>query len=88
MADSQTVTSTQFQQAVGEYGDRARKNPVIVTRHRRPWFVVVSPEEYERLKSYDTRQALYPHELSNDLAKELESAEMDPRHSHLNKLMD
>jgi hypothetical protein len=31
MADSQTVTSTQFQQAVGEYGDEARKHPVVVT---------------------------------------------------------
>ena len=88
MADTQTVTSTRFQQAVGEYGDQARKNPIIVTRHQRPWFVVVSPEEYERLMSYDTRKALYPHELSDDLAKELESAAMDPRHAHLDRLMD
>ena len=88
MADAQTVPSTQFQQAVGEYGDQARKHPLIVTRHRRPWFVVLSPDEYERLKSYDTRQALYPHELSDELAQELKNAEMDRRHAHLDRLMD
>ena len=88
MPDTRTVTSTQFQQAVGEYGDEARKSPVLVTRHNRPWFVVLSPEEYERLKRYDTRQALYPHELSDELSNEIERAEMDPRHDQLDRLMD
>ena len=88
MADIRTVTSTQFQQAVGEYGDAARKAPVLVTRHQRPWFVLLSPEEYERLKSYDTRKSLFPHELSEELKEELKTAEMDRRHDHLNRLMD
>ena len=88
MADIPSVTSTEFQQAVGEYGDLARKTPVVVTRHRRPWFVVLDPDEYARLKSYDTRQAHYPHELSDDLLAELKEAEMDPRHAPLDELMD
>ena len=72
MPDIKTVTSTAFQQSVGEYGDLARKGPITVTRHRRPWFVVMDPDEYNRLKSYDTRKSHYPHELSDDLKAELE----------------
>lgn len=88
MPDAKTVTSTVFQQAVGEYGDQARKGPVIVTRHKRPWFVLMDPDEYARLKRYDTRKSLYPHELGDELKAELEKAEMDPRHAHLDDLMD
>jgi len=43
-----TITATKFQQSVGEYGEKARKGPVVVTRHQRPWFVVLDPDEYER----------------------------------------
>lgn len=88
MPDVKTVTSTEFQQAVGDYGDRARRGPLIVTRHKRPWFVVLDPDEYARLKRYDTRKSLYPHELSGELKAELEKAEMDPKRAHLDDLMD
>ena len=83
-----TVTSSEFQTRAGLYIEQAAKQPVIITRHARPVRVLIDFEEYERLKSLDTRQALFPQELSDDLARELETAEMDRRHAQLDRLMD
>ena len=38
----------------GRLIDLARTAPVTVTKHGRPVFVVLSVEEYERLKALDT----------------------------------
>lgn len=67
-----TVSSTEFQTRAGVYIDQAAKEPVIITRHRRAVRVLLDIDEYERLKSFDTRKALYPHELDGELAEELE----------------
>ena len=83
-----TVTSTEFQTRAGLYIDQAAKEPVVITKHRRPVRVLIDFDEYERLKSYDTREVFYPHELSDELAEELDSVTMDPRHAHLDKLVD
>jgi prevent-host-death family protein len=67
-----TVPSTEFQNHAGRYIDDAGTGPVVITRHQRPVRVLLHIDEYERLKSYDTRKALYPHELPDDLKAELE----------------
>ena len=48
------VTSTVFQQAVGSYSDAAMREPVIITSHDRDRLVLMSVEEYQRLKALDT----------------------------------
>ena len=81
-----TVSSTEFQTRAGAYIEQAAKLPVFVTKHRRPLRVLIDIEEYERLKRYDTRQALYPHELSHELKAELEKGyqgEETPELDHL-----
>jgi|TARA_B100000315_G_C14082630_1_gene365572 prevent-host-death family protein len=78
------VTATEFQNRVGAYMEQSAKEPVFITKHRRPVRVLVDIDEYERLKRHDTRQALYPHELSDELIEELEKAKMGPEHDHLN----
>lgn len=83
-----TVTSTEFQTRAGMYLDQAAKEPVVITKHKRPSRVLLDFAEFERLKSFDTREALYPHELGAEMLGELETAQMDPRHTHLDKLMD
>ncbi len=45
-------------------------------------------EEYERLKRYDTRQALYPHELSDELKAELEKGYQGEATPELDHLLD
>ena len=61
-----TVTSTQFQQAVGVYIEASAKAPVFITKHSTPVRVLIDIDEYNRLKERDTRQALRISELSDD----------------------
>ena len=49
------VTSVEFQKNVGRYQDMALTQPVTVTRNGRDRTVVLSAEEYARLKRRDRR---------------------------------
>lgn len=83
-----TVPSTEFQNRAGRWIDESGKAPVFITRYDRPVRVLLDIEEYERLKSYDTRKALAPHELSDALKAELEKGyqgEPTPELDHLMK---
>ena len=57
MSDPLRVTSTEFQKEVGRYADIALTRPVTVTRNGRDRTVLISAEEYQRLKRRD-RQVL------------------------------
>ena len=48
-----TIKATDFQKRVGEFSDIARREPVTVTRHGRPSLVLLSAEDYERLKQIE-----------------------------------
>ena len=45
-----TVTSTEFQQNVGKYNDLAMREPVVITKQNREALVLLSVEDYKRLK--------------------------------------
>ena len=55
---STRVTASEFQQSVGALCDKARAEPVIITKHGRDSLVVMSTEEWERLKRRDRRVGL------------------------------
>lgn len=57
------VTSTQFIKTPGAYQDLAQREPVVITRHKREHTVLLSAEEYRRLKRRD-RQVFRVGELS------------------------
>ena len=65
-------TSTEFQARAGRYLEQSAKTPIFITRYDRTVRVLIDIDEYERLKRYDTRKALYPYELSDDLKAEFE----------------
>src|SRR5436309_2367898 len=44
------VTASEFQQAFGALSDKARREPVVITKHGRDSLVVMSAEEWARLK--------------------------------------
>jgi prevent-host-death family protein len=44
-----------FQQAFGELGDKARQEPVVITKHGRDSLVVMAAEEWERLRRRDRK---------------------------------
>jgi prevent-host-death family protein len=52
------VTSSEFQQGFGAFSDKARREPVVITKHGRDSLVVMSAEEWERLKRRDRRVGL------------------------------
>ena len=54
-----TVTAAEFQRHFGRYQDEAIKQPLAITRNGRERVVVLSVEEYHRLKQRD-RQVLGP----------------------------
>lgn len=55
--DTLKVSAAEFQRNIGRYQDLALSRPVAVTRNGRESTVLISSEEYERLKRRD-RQVL------------------------------
>ena len=49
------VTSAEFQRKLGLYQDKALAEPVTITRNGRERLVLLSVEEYQRLKRRDRR---------------------------------
>jgi prevent-host-death family protein len=69
------VTSAEVQKQFGRYGEIAQHEPVSITDHGRDSLVLLSADEFERLKALDERKAFYAWELPDDLAAALEKAE-------------
>lgn len=80
------VSSTEFGKEVGRYQDLALSQPVVVTRNGRDRTVIISADEYLRLKRRD-RQVFVAGELPDDIVDAVSRAEMDPRHQHLDELL-
>ncbi|MDZ4375025.1 MAG: type II toxin-antitoxin system prevent-host-death family antitoxin [Phenylobacterium sp.] len=68
------VSSAEFLKGYGRISETALREPVSITSHGRDRLVLLSAEEYRRLKAND-REALYPWELSPDDLRALEVAE-------------
>ncbi len=58
------ISSTDFVRTPGLYQDQAQREPVIIVKHNREHAVIVSAEEYRRLKRRD-RLVFRAGELSN-----------------------
>ena len=52
------VTASEFQNAFGMLSDKARHEPVVITKHGRDSLVVMPVEEWERLKRRDRQVGL------------------------------
>ena len=66
------VTAAEVQKQFGAYSERAQREPVTITKHGRDSLVLISAEDYERLKSLDTRKAYYAWELPDDIVEAME----------------
>ena len=69
-----TITSVEFQRNFGRYQDKALKEPVAITRNGRERIVVLSAEEYQRLKRRD-RQVMGLDDFTEADLKAIASAE-------------
>lgn len=68
------ITAVEFQKNIGRYQDAALTQPVTVTRNGRDRTVVISAEEYQRLKRRD-RIVLGLDDFTREDLKEIRASE-------------
>ena len=81
------ITAQDFRRHFGRYQDTALHEPVEITRHGRSHLILVSADEYRRLKSRD-RRAYAAAELPETLLDEVAKSKMASRHRKLDRLLD
>lgn len=69
-----SVTSTDLKQSLGDVLATAAREPVTITRHGAPRYVLMSMENYERRERKDSRKAYRVEDTPDDLADLLISA--------------
>jgi prevent-host-death family protein len=69
------VTASEFQHAFGALSDKARHEPVVITKHGRDSLVVMAAEEWNRLKRRDRRVGLTT-ELPEEWVEAVREAEV------------
>jgi prevent-host-death family protein len=79
---STRVTASQFQQSFGALSDQARREPVVITKHGRDSLVVMSAEEWARLKRRDRRVGLAG-ELPEEWIEAVSRSEVPEEYGHL-----
>lgn len=68
-------STVELTQKIGDVTHLARREPVAITQHRKPRFVLMSIEDYERLVNRgDTRRAWTTANVPDGLADEIETA--------------
>lgn len=78
------VTTAEFIKDCGTLADLALTEPVTITRNGRDRLVLLSAEEYERLRRRD-RRALRAEELTETEIEAIAASEVPPGHEHLNE---
>lgn len=86
---SETVPASEFTRNFGRYRMLAQREAVAVSSHGQITGYFIRPDEYEdflRFKSY--RRSFATRDLPEEKAAAILAGRMDPRHDHLNALMD
>lgn len=84
------VTATEFAKNFGRYREEAQREPVAITSHGRTSGYFVSPYEFAelvRLRAYE-RRVHRIEELPENIVQAISESKMDPKHEHLNALLD
>jgi PHD/YefM family antitoxin component YafN of YafNO toxin-antitoxin module len=84
------VPATEFARNFGRYRDEAQHEPVAVHSHGRTTGYFVSAREYQNYQRLKQREgeALAVEALDEATVEALRRAVVDPRHDHLNALLD
>ena len=85
--ESTRVTASEFQAAFGDMSEKALREPITITEQGRDRLVVMSADEYARLKRRD-RKVHAAGALPDDLLEAIESSTMDARHNPLDAELD
>ena len=82
MDPMETTTSAEFQRKIGYFQDKALVEPVMVTRNGRERVVLMSADEFKRLKRRD-REVLRAEDFSEADLAAIASAEVPAEYAHL-----
>ncbi len=85
--DSIRVTASEFHKSFGAISDTALREPVTITKQGRDHLVVMAAQEYQRLMRRD-RVVRSTYDLPEEWLEAASNATMDPRHDHLNALLE
>jgi len=86
---AQPVPAAEFARNFGRYKLQAQRGAVAVSSNGTLAGYFVAPHEYEEMvKLKAMRRRFLTSELSDAEVEQIASARMDPRHDHLNALMD
>ncbi len=84
-----TVPASEFTRNFGRYRMQAQREPVAVSSHGQVTGYFVGPDDYEEFKRFRAqRQSFATVELSDDRIAAIAKSRMDPRHAHLDALLD
>ena len=86
---AQTVPAAEFSRNFGRYKLQAQREAIPVSSNGTLAGYFVAPHEYEELQKLKAmRRRFQTAELSDAEVEQIASARMDPRHDHLNQLLD
>jgi hypothetical protein len=89
MDNPETVPASEFTRNFGRYRMQAQREAVAVSSHGRITGYFVGPEEYEEFKRFrESRRSFATVELAADKFEAIRTSRMDPRHAHLDELLD
>ena len=89
MDTPETVPASEFTRNFGRYRMRAQREPVAVSSHGQITGYFVGPEEYEEFKRFrESRHSFATRDLPEEKVEAIRGSRMDPRHAHLDKLLD
>jgi prevent-host-death family protein len=76
------ITSAEFQKKFGSLADKALTEPVTITRNGRDRLVLLSVEEYDRLRRRD-RRVVRLEDFTDEEMSLIAQADVPPEHAHL-----
>jgi asparagine synthetase B (glutamine-hydrolysing) len=83
------IPAAEFTRNFGRYRMLAQRGALAVSSHGQITGYFVPPEEYEAFQRFQRqRKSFAVEDLSDDILKAISTTEMDPRHDHLNALLD
>lgn len=78
------VSSAEFIKNYGTLADKALQEPVTITRNGRDRLVLISSEEYDRLRTTD-RRAIRIEDLSGEEMEEIYQSKMSDEYAYLDE---
>jgi hypothetical protein len=89
MDTPETVPASEFTRNFGRYRMRAQREVVAVSSHGQITGYFVGPDEYEEFRRFrESRRNFATSELPEEKVEAIRNSRMDPRHAHVDKLLD